>query len=85
MYFQSQKCNEVYQPKHLYNYTLDCIQCKSEHTVSLNAPDLFKYNRGTYMQDAFPYISEGMREMMMSGICDSCFQTIFPPDDYDLE
>ena len=81
MYFQSQKCHEVYQPKHLYNYTLGCIKCKSEHTVSLNAPDLFKYNQGIYIQEAFPYISEGMREMMMSGICDSCFQEIFPEDD----
>jgi hypothetical protein len=81
MYFQSQKCQEVYQPEHLYNYTLSCIRCRSDHNVSLKGSDLFKYNQGKYIQEAFPYIPKDLREMMLSGICNTCFQTIFPPDD----
>ena len=83
-YFLSQKCEQVYHPKHLYNFTLGCIKCKSEHTVSLNGSDLYQYNQGKYIQEAFPYISQDMREMMMSGICDTCWQITFPPEDEDF-
>ena len=87
-YFQTEqaskngcRCREIFVPEHIYVYVVPCIKCKRFTTIGMKGEDLFKYNQGTYIQEAFPYISEGMREMMMSGICDSCFQEIFPEDD----
>ena len=81
MYFLKCKSKETYSPVHKYHFDMSCIKCKSEHQVSLNGSDLFKYHKGTYIQDAFSYISQGLREMMMSGICDKCFQDMFPKED----
>ena len=81
MYFLRCECKETFKPVHTYNFKMNCIKCKSEHAVALKGSDLFQFNQGKYIQDAFPYISEGLREMMMSGICDNCFQEMFPKED----
>ena len=81
MYFLRCKSKETFDPVHKYHFDMNCIKCKSEHKVSLNGSDLFQFNQGKYIQDAFPYISQGLREMMMSGICDNCFKEMFPEED----
>ena len=39
--------------------------------------DLFQYHQGKYIQDAFPYISQATRELMLDGICSKCLDLMF--------
>ena len=67
MYFLRCECKETFKPVHTYNFKMNCIKCKSEHAVALKGSDLFKYNQGKYIQDAFPYISQDLRENWFFG------------------
>ena len=35
--------------------------------------DLQAWIKGKHAQDAFPYLNAGERELLISGICNSCF------------
>ena len=52
-----------------YHFNTQCPTCKSKSIVSVKGPDLFKYNMGTSIQEAFPYLSRNKRERLMTGIC----------------
>jgi hypothetical protein len=39
--------------------------------------DLKRWEGGELIQDAMPYLSAGERELLISGICETCFDKIF--------
>jgi hypothetical protein len=52
-----------------YNYIGRCIETGEEYKTAVIEPeDLFKYNYGANIQDAFPYLSEDDREFILSGL-----------------
>ena len=70
---------ESHKPEHTYTftgiltiYTPGKEAVRQKHSVTVKGPDLFKYNRGAYIQDAFPYLSPKDREFLMTG---SYFET----------
>ena len=71
--FLNHKCTEVYQPEHKYIFDLECKQCNYKTKVSLKSQDLFNYHQGEYIQDAFPYISQATRGLMLDGVCHKCW------------
>jgi len=67
---------ESYKPEHTYTFTgILTIYSRGKkavtkkHSVTVKAPDLFKWNQGTYIQDAFPYLSAEDREFLKTGSC----------------
>jgi len=41
------------------------------------------WQRGKFIQDAFPELSAGLRELFISGTCDWCWDKMFPPEEDD--
>ena len=39
--------------------------------------DYWDWKDGAFVQDAFPYLSAEVREMLISGICPSCWNNMF--------
>jgi len=72
-YFLKQKCVERYSPVHEYTFTGKCTRSERKVSVTLNGEDLFRYNQGAFIQEAFPYISPEKRDWMMSGILTDFF------------
>jgi hypothetical protein len=58
-----------------------CRICKTEHKMQAKAKDVDSYRNGAHVQDAFPYLSAGERELLISGICGTCFDKILSEDD----
>lgn len=67
--------------------TTDCPFCGKTHYIEVKAKDYLAWQNGELVQDAFPYLSADEREMLISGICPSCWDGMFPEDedeeDYD--
>ena len=78
--FLNHKCTEIYQPEHIYMFHLECKKCQYMTHVQLKSKDLFDYHQGKYIQDAFPYISQATRGLMLDGICYKCWDKMFPED-----
>ena len=67
-----------------YELTTVCPICGEEHKVVVNTDDYFAWNSlGWHTQDAFPYLSDNEREMLISGVCPTCWDSMFGSDDED--
>ena len=74
-----------------------CPFCGRANEVAVNEADYLDWQDGVLVQDAFPYLSADEREMLISGICPTCWASTFgdedeedpegwdEPSDYDLE
>ena len=51
----------------------ECPLCKSVETFEVFPDDYERYEKGTFVQDAFPYLSVDQRERLITGLCDKCF------------
>ena len=54
-----------------------CPFCHKAHEIAVNEMDYLDWQDGKLAQDAFPYLSASDREMLISGICDSCWLGMF--------
>ena len=67
--------------------TTDCPFCGKTHYIEVKAKDYLAWQDGELVQDAFPYLSADEREMLISGICPSCWDGMFSEnedeEDYD--
>ena len=65
-----------------------CPFCGHAHEIEVNEMDYWDWEDGMCAQDAFPYLSADEREMLISGICPTCWDKMFargedePPEDY---
>jgi hypothetical protein len=53
--------------------SIKCIMCKQSYEFSVKPTDYFAWKQGEFVQYAFPYLSPGERELLISQICDNCF------------
>ncbi|WP_339271486.1 hypothetical protein NYE54_08320 [Paenibacillus sp. FSL K6-1330] len=60
---------------------IPCIVCSMTQVLTVSEDDLQKYKDGAHAQHAFPYLSAGDRELIISGVCGSCFDEMFEDDD----
>ena len=58
-----------------------CPFCGRANEVEVNEDDYFDWDDGKHAQDAFPYLSANEREMLISGICPTCWERTFGGDD----
>lgn len=54
-----------------------CMECGEEHKVEVKESDYLKWTTGTYIQDAFPYLTAAQRELLISKMCGTCFDKLF--------
>ena len=83
----SEKLNPVVYDKQLI---CQCCLCKNYSIVSVHQTDFDAWqNTGKFVQDAFPYLSKGDRELLISKTCNKCWQDMFggmgADDDEDEE
>ncbi len=58
-----------------------CPFCGDKNTVMIEAKDFVDWRNGKLIQDAFPYLSADDREVIMSGICPTCWDATFGADE----
>ena len=61
--------------------TVRCRICDQITTLLLDPNDIKEWQEGAHIQDAFNYLSEDERELLISGICGTCFDNIFKEDE----
>ncbi len=54
-----------------------CPVCGKLSWVVVEESDLFAWQNGALVQDAFPYLSAEERELFISGICSDCWDRMF--------
>lgn len=56
-----------------------CFHCKQMVTLPISNSDLTKFRKsGKLIQNFFPKLTPGEREILISGICGKCFDKMFP-------
>ena len=58
-----------------------CPMCGHGNEVEVNEMDYFDWDDGVDTQIAFPYLSASEREMLITGICPTCWAKMFGDDD----
>ena len=54
-----------------------CSRCKQPQTIYVYKEDWDAWLGGKVIQEAFPYLSADERELLISGICGTCFDNMF--------
>jgi len=54
-----------------------CISCFNNFPVVVNPLDIELWNGGELIQDAFPYLTDSERELLISHVCENCFDKMF--------
>ena len=60
---------------------LECMYCDYKEVITVSEADYISWHNGQFIQDAFPYLTAGQRELMISNTCDNCWNRFFPDDD----
>lgn len=58
-----------------------CPCCGKLQTLEVNENEYQEWLAGKSVQKAFPNLNEDQREILMSGICPECWDTIFPEEE----
>ncbi len=57
--------------------TKNCDTCDSETQMVVESDDYQSWQNGKLIQDAMPYLTISQRELLISGICGTCFDKMF--------
>jgi hypothetical protein len=60
-----------------------CRSCGREFTLTVRKAGYEEWRAGTLIQRALPELSADQRELLISGICGTCFDAMFRDDDGD--
>lgn len=64
---------------------VQCRQCREIVALDVNEQDFAAWHRGLSVQHAMPYLTPGEREILISNICEPCFDAIFSSDESESE
>ena len=56
---------------------IECVMCNQSIIMEVSEEGLKKWQQGELIQDALPELTDDEREMLMSGICPTCWDKIF--------
>lgn len=54
-----------------------CCECGKEYNFEVPRDAALAWSNGARIQDAMPMLSPNERELLISGICETCFDKIF--------
>lgn len=60
-----------------FQFLLTCSFCTDKVKIVVNTEDYVDWMNGKLAQNAFPYLSKGEREIMISRMCERCFDNVF--------
>ncbi len=60
-----------------------CPSCKKEYRLTVPRRNFDMWREGSHVQDAFPNLSPGDRELLISGTCDKCWKEMFGHEESD--
>jgi hypothetical protein len=60
-----------------HGYSAKCKVCKGVQTIQATTKDMDDWMRGKKIQNAMPYLTANERELLMSGICGTCYDNMF--------
>jgi hypothetical protein len=65
------------------DFELECLcdHCEYAENILVNEADYDAWHNGVFIQDAFPYLTAGQRELMISSTCDTCWKEFFGEDE----
>jgi len=63
------------------NIIKTCVMCGTTHEIRVKTADYRRWRQGAYIQDAMPYLTANEREILMSGICSTCFDALYPEEE----
>jgi hypothetical protein len=56
-----------------------CKTCAANHVIFVKIHDYIEWKNGVgFIQDLMPYLSDADRELLISGTCGPCFDSMFP-------
>lgn len=59
-----------------------CSMCGSQATIEMTEDQYKRWkNQEDLIQNIFPNMSSGVRELLISGVCENCFDKLFPKED----
>lgn len=58
-----------------------CPMCKETKTVNFSEDGLIAWQNGMKIQHAFPDMTPGQREFLLTGICDPCWDKLWKEPD----
>lgn len=61
--------------------TKPCFMCSKAGKVTVDLEGYELYNAGVLIQDAFPDLSDDVREMLITGTHPECWDAMFPDED----
>jgi hypothetical protein len=62
-------------------YIIQCPWCSAASEVDARAEDVERFRAGVSVQVALPYLQPAQRELFLSGICPSCWETLRDEED----
>jgi hypothetical protein len=63
-----------------------CIVCKKRATMEVSEEGLYRWQKlGQLVQDAFPRMSDGEREQLITGTHPECWEVLFPDEPEEEE
>lgn len=66
----------------LLNVPVVCPSCRKQHFVTVAKDAYQKWRRGEgLIQNLMPELSASERELLISGVCGFCFDSLFPPEE----
>lgn len=71
------------------NIECECVCCRKEVIVPFTDRDLEGYERRfmngerILIQDALPNVPRELRELFLSGLCPTCWDNLYAPNDED--
>ena len=54
-----------------------CIRCNKNYDILVDPADLTAWSEGELIQVALDYLSDGERELLLSGNCDTCWDKMY--------
>lgn len=60
-----------------------CYSCAKPLSVDVHTPDLDRFRAGEFASRCFSYLSDNEREFLISGICEACWDELFPEQEDD--
>lgn len=58
-----------------------CTMCHKAVSVTMSASGYTRWLNGEHIQDALKELTPGEREMLISGVCEPCFDELFKDEE----
>jgi len=58
-----------------------CVMCGTNYDINVNSEDFIAWKQGAFIQDVMGYLTADERELLISGVCGTCFNAMYGEED----